>query len=212
MKQSVLASALLLLLAACSNQQELSVSGPTPAPETDAADVQPAPPPADSGVVGAQPSAPDAELEAAIRAAAPDYKADIVSEPSMKSRYAAARADLNSDGNDEVFVYLMGGMFCGTGGCSLLVFSKDMNGYSLLADISISRPPIIVADTQRNGFADFWRMQTGGGGPSEFVQHVYQDGKYIEKSRVPAHTAPMGKEILAANTDFASGTELEPGR
>jgi hypothetical protein len=93
-----------------------------------------------------------------------------------------------------------------------MVFSHGMDGYSLLADISTSDPPIIVADTQSNGYTDFWRMQSGGGGPSEYVQHVYQDGKYIEKLRISATTVPAGMEILSANTDFASGTVLEPGK
>lgn len=211
MKILLLSSAILLSLAACSDKQQAPDEAE---PKTSAtpAEVDLGPPPVPEPEAGsASNTMPDAELEAAIRAAAPDYKADIVSEPSMKSRFAAARADLNNDGNDEVFVYLMGGMFCGSGGCNLMVFSNGMDGYSLLADISTSRPPIIVAESQSNGYSDFWRMQSGGGGPSEFVQHVYQDGKYIEKSRVPAHTAPMGKEILAAKTDYASGTELEPG-
>lgn len=210
MKIPLNAAALLLILAGCSEPQQAPATEPTPAPETATADAQTAPPPADPGVVDARPSAPDAELEAAIRAAAPDYKADIVSEPSMKSRYVAVRVDLNSDGNDEVFVYLMGGMFCGSGGCNLMVFSKGMDGYSLLADISTSRPPIIVAETQNNGHSDFWRMQSGGGGPTEYVQHSFQNGKYSEKSRIPSANAPAGKEILAANTDFDSGVVLEP--
>jgi hypothetical protein len=151
----------------------------------------------------------DAELEAAILSAAPDYKADIVSDPSMKSRYVAVRADLNSDGKDEVFVYLKGGFFCGSGGCNLLLFSQGMDGYSLLADISTSDPPIIVSEVKNDGYADFWRMQSGGG-PSEYVQHSYQNGKYSEKSRIPSAKAPAGKEILAASTDYASGTVLEP--
>ncbi|MBP7370200.1 MAG: hypothetical protein KA902_02055 [Arenimonas sp.] len=158
-----------------------------------------------------QPIAPaDAELEAAIRATAPDYTIEVVSEPVMKSRYTVVRTDLNGDGKNEVFVYLMGGFFCGSGGCNLLVFSQGMDGYSLLANISTSDPPIIVADTQSNGYSDFWRMQSVGAGSSEYVQHIYQDGKYIEKSRMPASNSPMGKKILPADTDFASGIELEP--
>jgi hypothetical protein len=210
MKILLLSSAILLSLAACSDKQQAPVEAE---PKTSAtpAEVDLGPPPVPEPEAGsASNTMPDAELEAAIRAAVPDYKVDIVSDPSMKSRYMAVRADLNSDGNDEVFVYLMGGMFCGTGGCNLMVFSKGMDGYSLLADIATSRPPIIVTQTQSNGHSDFWRMQSGGGGPTEYVQHSYQSGKYIEKTRVPADPAPAGKEILAASTDFASGTILEP--
>lgn len=212
MKIPLNAATLLLVLAACSEPQQAPATEPTPAPEADSAKATTPQPAVDAATSDPQPSATDAELDAAIRAAAPDYKADIVSEPSMKSRYVAVRADLNNDGNDEVFVYLMGGMFCGSGGCNLKVFSKGMDGYSLLADISTSRPPIIVVESQSNGYSDFWRMQSGGGGPSEYVQHSYQNGKYSEKSHVPAASAPAGKEILAADTDFDSGVVLEPAK
>lgn len=206
MNKFLLSSIVLLALSACSNQQEAPVAVETkPLSTPTDADLGPPPPAENPNVMLA-----DAELEAAIRATAPDYTAEVVSESSMKSRYVAVRADLNGDGKNEVFVYLMGGFFCGSGGCNLLVFSQNMDGYSLLANISTSDPPIIVADTQSNGYSDFWRMQSGGGGPSEYVQHVYQDGKYIEKSRMPATNSPMGKKILSADTDFASGIELEP--
>jgi hypothetical protein len=91
-------------------------------------------------------SLPDAELEAAIRATAPDYRVDIVGVEGDigKARYATARNDLNGDGKDEVFFYLTGPYFCVTGGCSLLVFSQAY-GYSLLASIPTSDPPVIVA-------------------------------------------------------------------
>lgn len=41
---------------------------------------------------------------------------------SPDTRYALARIDLNGDGS-EAIVYLAGGQWCGSGGCTLLVLS-----------------------------------------------------------------------------------------
>ncbi len=159
-------------------------------------------------------SLPNTELEAAIRATAPDYHTDIVGAESNigKARYAVARTDLNSDGRDEVFVYLMGPYFCGSGGCKLLLFSQGADGYSLLASIPISDPPVIVAQTQHEGYADFWRMQSGGGAPAQYVRHRYKGGKYVEASRTPIATKPAGQVVLGEDTDFTHGKVLEPSQ
>jgi hypothetical protein len=159
-------------------------------------------------------SLPNTELEAAIRATAPDYRADVVGAEGNigKARYAIARTDLNGDGKDEVFVYLMGPYFCGTGGCKLLLFSQGADGYSLLASIPISDPPVIVAQTQHEGYADFWRMQSGGGAPAQYVRHTYKGGKYVEASRTPIATKPAGQVVLGEDTDFTHGKVLEPSQ
>jgi hypothetical protein len=155
---------------------------------------------------------PDAELEAAIRATAPDYRqAKPGTEgDAVNARYRAVRADLNGDGNDEVFVYLMGPFFCGSGGCNLLLFSRGFDGYSLLANIAISEPPVIVADTRSEGYADFWRLQSGGGAPAEYVMHRFEGGKYVELSRASTAQRPAGRTVLDEKADFASGVVLEP--
>jgi hypothetical protein len=199
MKIPSLTLATLLIPLGCSNKPEPINSEPSPAVEINI--------PKPAAMVQ---SAPDAELEAAIRAASPDYRADVIG-AGGKARYAAARMDLNADGNEEVFVYLMGPFFCGTGGCNLLVFSQGMDGYSLLADIPTSDPPVIISGQGTGGYADFWRMQSGGGGPSEYVRHVFESGRYVEKSRAAASAKPGGNEILPADLDFADGTPLDPG-
>ncbi|MBX7434457.1 hypothetical protein JDV09_20480 [Mycobacterium sp. Y57] len=145
-------------------------------------------------------------MQAAIRAASPGF--DTAS-AGGEARYAAVRADLNGDGRDEVLTYLMGPYFCGTGGCTLLVFDQGMDGYSLLADMATTRPPVIVAPSAE-GYADVWTMQSGGGAPAEYVQHVFTDGRYVEQAHVPADEVPAGATVLSENTDFAEGRLLEP--
>jgi hypothetical protein len=53
--------------------------------------------------------------------------------------------DLSGDGQDEVLVYLLGSIFCGTGGCNLLLLEGAGDGYTLINEFPISRVPIIVS-------------------------------------------------------------------
>lgn len=213
-----LVAASILFMAGCADRTEPAAATDVDATASDAAAATPAQddtqglPPADAApTADATTAAADAELEAAIRATAPDYRSDIVgSEDAAKARYAAARKDLNGDGRDEVFVYLMGPFFCGTGGCNLLVFSQGMDGYSLLANIALSRPPVIVADTASNGYADVWRQQSGGGASAQFVQHVFKDGKYVEQSRTAIDQPPAGTTVIKGDIEFTDGLVLEP--
>ncbi len=204
----------LLTLGACADKAEPPDASTAATSYKEAQATADAPPPAIAGQPADTPQSADADagLEAAIRATSPDYRVDITSgaDDTGKARYRAVRADLNDDGQAEVFVYMMGPYFCGTGGCNLLVFSQGMDGYLLLANIPISDPPVIVTDARNEGYADFWRLQSGGGAPAEYVLHRYKGGKYVEESRAPATSTPAGTVVLDEQTDFASGIVLEP--
>ncbi len=154
----------------------------------------------------------DPELEAAILKAAPSYTKAVVDQPgsAMRGRYAYARVDLNGDGQEEVFVYLLGSMFCGTGGCNLMLFVRDAAGYRLLNDIAISRPPVIVAESKTGGWSDFWRLQSGGGAPASFVHHTFDGKKYTASQKVDAGKAPKGRIVLGDDVSFAQGIPLNP--
>lgn len=206
MKKTLTIIAAAIAIAGCSGKQETPTTETIPE-QTWASGTTDA-----SAVQSANEAAGNPELEAAIRATDPNYSIDAIGtgDGSQNARYATGRSDLNGDGNPEVFVYLMGPYFCGSGGCNLLVFSQGMDGYKLLANIPTSDPPVILAESSTNGFKDFWRMQAGGGAPPEFVKHTFENGKYIEKSRQHGNEKPSGIEVLSEGIDFASGIELEP--
>ena len=61
----------------------------------------------------------DPAVEAAILETAPDYNREVIEAGGgQKARYLYTRANLNDDGQDEVLVYMLGSIFCGTGGCT----------------------------------------------------------------------------------------------
>ena len=84
-------------------------------------------------------------------------------DPPIRVAYDVAAIDLNGDDVDELLVYLRSEHFCGSDGCNLLILSPHGESFSLVAELSITRPPVRVLHARSNG----WRNLTvtvGGGG------------------------------------------------
>ena len=152
----------------------------------------------------------DAGLEAAILHAEPDYTKAIVEIDGRLARYVYGRLDLNGDGRDEVFVYLMGSIFCGTGGCTLLLFTQTETGYALVDTFAISRAPVVVSAETTSGWRDLIREESGGGAPGSYVRHAFDGERYVERQRQLADAAPEGTSVLAGEFTYADGIALEP--
>jgi heat shock protein HslJ len=154
----------------------------------------------------------DAELEAAILAASPGYTKQAVDGPGTvgRARYAVAKADLNGDGTPEVFVYTMGSIFCGTGGCNLLLFTQGADGYRLVNSFPITRPPLVVAESSSKGWKDLWKRESGGGAPATLVRYAFEGTRYVEKERSVPDSPPAGKTILGGEVTFQTGIPLAP--
>lgn len=174
---------------------------------------------ADGGIYAWQPNAdthfltkPDPEIEAAILIASPDYTKEMIDigGASGKARYVYGFVDLNADGKDEVFVYMLGSIFCGTGGCNLMLFTEGPDGYTLVNDFPISRLPVIVSAKKNKGWYDIIRLESGGGAPATYVTHTFDGKKYIEQDRIPVDGAPEGTPYLTGELAFDKGISLEP--
>jgi heat shock protein HslJ len=160
---------------------------------------------------------PDPALEDAIRAAAPDYTAQMVDPelPGQQARYVYGHTDLNADGVPETFVYMLGSIFCGTGGCDLMLFTEDEGGdYRHIQTFPISRPPVIVSPDQRNGWSDLVRVESGGGAAPTYLRHHFDGERYVEGERTPVgpdSESPAGQLLLAGELTYDVGAPLEPG-
>ena len=154
----------------------------------------------------------DEELEAAIRKASPSYTKNVVEAAGAtgRGRYVYSRIDLNGDGRDETFVYLLGPSFCGTGGCNLLLFTRGADGYALVNEFPISRTPVVVAPTKTEGWSDVFKLESGGGAKPSYAKYVFDGKQYVERERMPAVNAPEGVAVLAGEPAFDMGIRLEP--
>ena len=155
---------------------------------------------------------PDPALETAILAVSPDYTREVVEQEGGvgKAHYVYGRVDLNGDGQDEVFVYPLGSIFCGSGGCNMMLFTPAADGYMLVNELSISRLPVIVTAQINHGWKDFWQLQSGGGAPATYVRYQFDGKQYAEQERVPGDKEPDGSRYLTGELNFDKGIPLEP--
>jgi hypothetical protein len=160
-------------------------------------------------------TARDAKLEAAIKApeGGGTNPSDAGSDDTFWSRYYYNRVDLNGDGRPEVIVYLFGTYTCGTGGCDTLIFRQTGEGYELVADISLTRNPIIVSEHKTNGWNDLIIMVAGGGIQPGYYAVLPFDGKTYPdnttaKTALPLKTTARGKAYLVGDGSKESGFAL----
>jgi hypothetical protein len=69
-----------------------------------------------------------------------------------KTRYITGKSDINHDGNDEYLILMQQRYFCGSGGCTAYLFSADGK---VLQRMTVTDTPILLANTQSNGWQDF---------------------------------------------------------
>ena len=149
-------------------------------------------------------------METAIREVSPDYTQETVEIGGSQARYLYARFDLNGDGKQETFAYLLGSIFCGTGGCNLMLFVEGEDGYTLINNFPISRLPVLVSDQETEGWKDLIRRESGGGAPPSLVRHSFDGQKYVEQERLPVDLAPAGSEVMSGDFIFEDGLQLPP--
>jgi heat shock protein HslJ len=156
---------------------------------------------------------PDTALEAAVLAAHPGFTRKVAAGDgaSEQVRYIHGRADLNADGREEVFVFVMGSIFCGTGGCSLMLFSEDQGRYTLVKEFPESLPPVIVSPQRTLGWNDLIRIESGRGSAPLHVRHRYDGKTYVEAERTPVgEVPPEGRWLLAGELGPNVGAPLTP--
>ena len=186
MLRVALAAASLITLAGCSSGTEPDETAETAAPETQASEA-------------AAPSRED------------DIRHFLLQEyPEAGSmRYALAWSDLDGDGADEAIVYLAAPYFCGTGGCPTLVLTPAGPMWRKVGDISVSRTPVTVMESETNGWKDITVAVSGGGGPSGNALLKFDGEAYPSNPTVaPAEmTTDTGTVVIAETPEFI---DLEP--
>jgi hypothetical protein len=79
------------------------------------------------------------------------------------SAFRWALADLNDDGRDDAIVLLSGPKYCGSGGCTMLVFRGTEQGFSLISASTIVMGPIKVSAKSVQGWRSLIVYSKGKG-------------------------------------------------
>ena len=127
-------------------------------------------------------------------------------------RYHYNTVDLNSDGKLDAIVFVSGDSICGTGGCEVLIFKGDGKNYSLLTEMSVSRPPIFVGAMKTKGWSDLVMEVYGGGIKSYFAVLKFDGKSYPENPTVepalPKRSRAKFVEYLSEIEDYTTGFPL----
>lgn len=143
-------------------------------------------------------------LEETLLARYPDYLGEV--------RYFQAEQDLNDDGQPEVIVHVVGPQVCGSGGCETLVFSREAEALTLVAETTLTRPPIMVAEASTHGWHDLGVAVSGGGESGSYARLRYDGEQYPSNPTVsPVETSGdkvEGSVVVPAFEDFTEGKLL----
>src|SRR5215472_5230020 len=87
----------------------------------------------------AQSTAGDSGKEESLKKFLRGYVSNSRVADDRTTRYAAAFVDLKEDGTEEAIVYLMGPLWCGSGGCSCLVLLPAGESYKVVTKTTITQ-------------------------------------------------------------------------
>lgn len=124
---------------------------------------------------------------------------DALSTDLGKLQYATAETDLDGDGTPEVLVYLGGPMFCGTGGCNLVVLKRQDGDLIQVSETTVVQLPVGVLDSKSHGWRDL-AVSVSGGGMTEGVSRLRFTGRGYPanaSAEVSADAAPISKPLIA---------------
>ena len=118
------------------------------------------------------------------------------------TRYVAAWADLDGDRQPEAIVSLFSSSFCGTGGCTLYVFTGAGSSWRQVSEIMIINAPIRVLMTRSHGWLDL-SVQVAGGGGRAFVARLSFNGRRYpgNPSMAPAVRRGTPGRVLITDQD-----------
>jgi hypothetical protein len=91
--------------------------------------------------------------------------------------YITAFADLNGDGRDEALVSLQSGMFCGSGGCALYIYTPAGASWREVAELTIVNAPVRLLGTRSRGWRDLAVSVRGGGIDVPYEARVRFEGR-----------------------------------
>ncbi|USH02531.1 hypothetical protein K6Q96_00335 [Grimontia kaedaensis] len=115
------------------------------------------------------------------------------------TRYRWLTQDLNGDLQDELMIFTN---WCGTGGCTLLVFNNDSNVWRFNSRITLVHLPFQMSQSTSNGWQDLI-MPVGGGGAKASSRVLEFNGK-----RYPGNPSVAPEVLLPDSADpylFADG-------
>ncbi|WP_077523495.1 MULTISPECIES: hypothetical protein [Salinivibrio] len=138
-----------------------------------------------------------AEKNPRVEQALKDYLSDNGQTGPLTYRWLTH--DLNQDGQPELLVLTDS---CGSGGCTLLVFKGDAQGWQFNSRMTLVHVPLLLARNQSQGWHDLIVPVGGGGAPAGHHVMRFDGQRYpLNPSTAPRAPKPDGSDTAL----FADG-------
>lgn len=100
------------------------------------------------------------------------------------TRISVARVRLGDSDTQQIFVYVTGRGWCGSGGCAALLLKADKKSFTVIDRFTLVRLPVRILPTKTKGWHDIatW-LQGGGVLPGHWVLLRFDGKKYPNPSR-----------------------------
>jgi|SRR5450432_419246 len=128
---------------------------------------------------------------------------------NQTTQYSAAFADLSGDGVPEAIIYLTSGVWCGSGGCTMLILGQQGSAYTVVTKATVTRLPIRVLTTKSNGWFDLGVRVQGGGIFVPYEAALSFDGKTYP-ANPSAPPARKLKEKIGGQVLISASAEAKP--
>ena len=110
--------------------------------------------------------------------------------------------DLNGDACEDALVYVAGPDWCGSGGCTLLIFEavvgpdvEELGSYRPAAEISLVHGPVLVSETRTGEWSDLVIYDAAGS--PRVLQFDGETYPTSPSEGMPVTTAPSGQVVFA---------------
>ncbi len=95
-----------------------------------------------------------------------------------------ALVDLNGDSIPDAVVLITDNIWCGTGGCTLVLFKGTASGFKYVSGSVAVREPIRLLSETRYGWRSISVLSAGGGGPTaEYFRISFNGSRYRKDPR-----------------------------
>jgi putative lipoprotein len=106
------------------------------------------------------------------------YLAKTGDEAKTIEPHQTALVDLNGDGREDALILLQSPYWCGSGGCTMLVFKGTKSGFQFVSRSTLIRAPVLVSNSKTRGWRDLVVEVSGGGAPLKRVALKFDGRKY----------------------------------